>query len=230
MNDDKNKITQLKKDTKSYGETTKATADNPVSLLQEAIREVRVASAERAESAADIAELNRLKLEMLAENLQETFEEAARYENLFDCAISSVPSPRLFIDPISHVAMARDQKTYRFMRNTRQGRVILEESAEISVVSDAVTRYMAERIVEQQTLLGQPAQSEDAAPKSSLIKGKTDSAPVKPQEQEGPWSDFFLGLSWFFVGVIVGAALLYLWANGILDGQTASDAATTATQ
>lgn len=228
MTKDNTNITQLKSEQKSYGDKAK-TGDNPVNLLQEAIREVRVASAERAESVADIAELNRLKLEMLGESLKDTFDEAARYPDLFDCAISSVPTPRLFVDAVTHVTMARDQKTYRVIRNTRQGRVILEESPEISVITNAVTRYMAERIVEQQTLLDQPMMSEEATPKAALVNKDHDKEATIKHEQEGPWSDFFLGLSWFLVGVIAGAAMLYLWANGYLDGATISDAASTNT-
>lgn len=183
----------------------------PVSLLKEAIREVRIASAERAESAADVAEVSRLKLEMLAEHLEETFEESARYEDLFDNAISAGKSPKLFIDAIAHVAMARDQKTYRLVRTSRQGRIILEESKELETVSRAVTRYMAERIVERQKLLDQPQEINLAS------KNLEETALPQGTERESPWADFFLGLIWFAVGAIVGGSLLYLWATGYLD-------------
>lgn len=233
MTKDNDKITHFNADLntkKKIDSVLKEPATNSVSLLQEAIREVRVASAERAESAADIAELNRLKLEMLAEELNETFEESARYHDLFDCAMSSVPTPRLFIDAISHVIMARDQKTYRFVRNTRQGRVILEESAEISVVSDAITHYMAERIVEHQTLLDQPALNENATPKTALVDKEAAKKAAKRDEKEGPWADFLLGLVWFVVGVITTSALIYLWTNGYLDSIIISDAVPTTSE
>lgn len=195
-----------------------APAHLPVSLLKEAIREVRVASAERAESAADVAEVSRLKLEMLAEHLEDTFEESTRYEDLFDNAISTGKSPKLFIDAIAHVIMARDQKTYRLVRMSRQGRMILEESKELETVARAVTRYMAERIVERQTLLDQPQEINLAS------KQEVEAAPAPVVEQEGPWADFFLGLIWFAVGSVVGGTLLYLWAAGYLDALFVAEA------
>lgn len=195
-----------------------APAHLPVSLLKEAIREVRVASAERAESAADVAEVSRLKLEMLAEHLEDTFEESTRYEDLFDNAISTGKSPKLFIDAIAHVIMARDQKTYRLVRMSRQGRMILEESKELETVARAVTRYMAERIVERQTLLDQPQEINLA--NTQEVKA----APAPAVAQEGPWADFFLGLIWFAVGSVVGGTLLYLWATGYLDALFVAEA------
>lgn len=195
-------------------------ANMPVSLLKEAIREVRVASAERAESAADVAEVSRLKLEMLAEHLEETFEESTRYDDLFDNAISAGKSPKLFIDTIAHVAMARDQKTYRLIRTSRQGRIILEESKELETISRAVTRYMAERIVERQKLLDQPQEI-------NLATGNQPAdTPAQTVEQEGPWADFFLGLIWFVAGAVIGGTLLYLWATGYLDALFISEAVT----
>lgn len=180
--------------------------DNPVNLLQEAIREVRVASAERAESIANTAEIARLKLEMLFEKLEESFSEAETYPDLFDTAISSGQSPKLFIDATTHVALARDQKTFRLIRATRKGRLVLEENEDADILAKAVTRYMAERIVERDTLLNAPEQTNQT----------TDQSNKEPTQMpvEGPWADFFLGLIWFVIGVCVGAALLYMWANG----------------
>ena len=49
--------------------------------------------------------------------------------------------------------MGRDRRTYRFLRDTRLGRVVLAESHEIKPVADQVTRYIAERIVERQRMI-----------------------------------------------------------------------------
>ena len=61
--------------------------------------------------------------------------------------------PRLWIDAVSHVTMGRDRRTYRFLRDTRLGRVVLAESLDIKPVADQVTRYVAERIVERQRMI-----------------------------------------------------------------------------
>ncbi|MGO4841804.1 hypothetical protein AB4144_57040, partial [Rhizobiaceae sp. 2RAB30] len=67
--------------------------------------------------------------------------------------ISSGLQPRLWIDAVSHVAMGRDRRTYRFVRDTRLGRVVLAESTDMKPVADKVTRYIAERLVERQRMM-----------------------------------------------------------------------------
>ena len=49
--------------------------------------------------------------------------------------------------------MGRDRRTYRFLRDTRLGRVVLAESTDMKAVADQVTRYIAERIVERQRMM-----------------------------------------------------------------------------
>ncbi|TIW30273.1 MAG: hypothetical protein E5V72_34810, partial [Mesorhizobium sp.] len=71
----------------------------------------------------------------------------------FDFAVSSGLQPRLWIDAVSHVAMGRDRRTYRFLKDTRIGRMVLAESTEMKPVADQVTRYVAERVVERQRMM-----------------------------------------------------------------------------
>src|SRR5690606_288221 len=71
----------------------------------------------------------------------------------FDLAISSGAEPRLWIDSVAHVTMGRDRRTYRFLRDTRLGRVVLCESSDIARVADQVTRYIAGRVIERQRMM-----------------------------------------------------------------------------
>jgi hypothetical protein len=54
---------------------------------------------------------------------------------------------------LSHVAMGRDKRLYRFLHDSRIGRRVLAESHEIPDLVQAVTAYVARRLVERQRAL-----------------------------------------------------------------------------
>src|SRR6185312_7081662 len=57
--------------------------------------------------------------------------------------------PRLWIDMTAFVAMGTDRRTYRFLKDTRLGRTIILETANLGDMADTVTHYVAERIIER---------------------------------------------------------------------------------
>jgi hypothetical protein len=59
----------------------------------------------------------------------------------------------LWIDAVAHVAMGRDKRIYRFLHDSRLGRRVLAESHEIPEIVQAVTSYVARRLVERQHAL-----------------------------------------------------------------------------
>jgi hypothetical protein len=59
----------------------------------------------------------------------------------------------LWIDAIAHVAMGRDRRVYRFVQDTRYGRKVLAESLHIPDIVQAVTKYLAQRLVERERAL-----------------------------------------------------------------------------
>ena len=120
--------------------------------LADAVREVKNAAADREDVVVELREAQKMRLELLAAELAPIFADVPADAG-FDFAISSGTQPRLWIDAVSHVTMGRDRRTYRFLRDTRLGRVVLAESHEIKPVADQVTRYIAERIVERQRMI-----------------------------------------------------------------------------
>ena len=50
----------------------------------------------------------------------------------------------------SFVVMDRDRRTYRFLKDTRLGRTVLLETANLNDMADVVTNYVAERIIERE--------------------------------------------------------------------------------
>ncbi|WP_237153155.1 hypothetical protein [Oryzibacter oryziterrae] len=142
-----------------------------VRRLSDAVRRVRIAEAERSDAFADLHEADRARLALLVEELQGVFAELPSNDDYFICEIAGSTPPRLWVDPTAHVMIGRDRRTYRFLKDTRFGRVVLIESADVHVVADAVTDYVAERVVERDR-----AQESDyllARLRSAALPGRT---------------------------------------------------------
>lgn len=173
--------------------------------LADAVREVKNAAADREDVVVELREAQKVRLELLAAELAPIFADVPADAG-FDFAISSGTQPRLWIDAVSHVTMGRDRRTYRFLRDTRLGRVVLAESHEIRPVADQVTRYIAERIVERQRMI-----DGDVEPVLVAVAdaNKVDAAPEAPSRWRGFLSGLALVLAGAAVGLIVTAALLW---------------------
>lgn len=175
-----------------------------VRRLSDAMREVKNANADRDDVVVEMREATRTRLELLAQELEPVFADVPRDEAMFDFAISSGTQPRLWIDAVSHVAMGHDRRTYRFLRDTRLGRVVLAESTDMKPVADRVTRYIAERMVERQRLVEGDV--------TMLPRGE-DGAGADKAAHPGRWSSFLTGLALVVVGGAVGVIGMLLFLS-----------------
>jgi hypothetical protein len=183
-----------------------------VRRLSDAMREVRIAKADRNDVVVDLKDADRARLEILAEQLKPVIEEIPADDEQFDFAISTGLQPRLWVDATSHVMLARDRRTYRFVRDTRHGRVVLCETADIKQVQERVTNYVAERIVERQRMLEgemEPLRDGASASRESLMA--SGGAYDRPAASKDEWSELSTGVIWFSAGALTGAALIFLW-------------------
>jgi predicted metal-dependent RNase len=121
--------------------------------LKDALRKARVESAERSGIVVDLHDAEVARLELLNEAIEPLFDEIPAEVDLFDLGISRGETPKLWIDAIAHVAMGRDKRVYRFVQDTRYGRKVLAESVHISEIVQAVTKYLAQRLVERERAL-----------------------------------------------------------------------------
>lgn len=121
--------------------------------LSDVVREAKIAAADRQDVVVDMKEADRGRLELLAEELWPILDEVPRDDDQFDFFLSSGQQPRLWIDAIAHVQMGTDRRTYRFVRDTRYGRVVMAESGDLLKIADSVTQYVAERMVQRQQFL-----------------------------------------------------------------------------
>ena len=131
-----------------------AAADSP-GPLKEAVRKTRIEVAEKSSIVVDLRDAEVARLELLNDALDPLFEETPPDIDLFDRGISRGDTPRLWIDAIAHVAMGRDKRHYRFMHDTRYGRKVLAESNDIAAMVEAITHYVAARIIERERALAE---------------------------------------------------------------------------
>lgn len=159
--------------------------------LRDALHKARIEAADRTGVVVDLRDAEAARLEILNEALNPLFTEIPANIDLFDRGISQGDTPRLWIDAVSHIGMGRDKRTYRFVQDTRFGRTVLAESHDVPTIVNAVTDYIARRMVEREQALVVPA-----------VPAVQQAAPVKQRGRVWP----------FVFGVIVGAIALFALA------------------
>ncbi len=170
-----------------WGSQSARDSKRPV-RLRDALHRARIEAADRTGVVVDLRDAEVARLEILNDTLDPLFADIPDRVDIFDRGISQGDQPRLWIDVVAHVMMGRDKRTYRFVQDTRYGRVVLSESPHVAETAEAITNYVARRIVEREHAL-------------------VASAPVvvAPQRPKSP--------VWMLViGFLLGAAALFLVA------------------
>jgi hypothetical protein len=156
--------------------------------LRSAVREARIEAAERSAVVVDLRDAEAARLEMLNDAIDPVFKEIPpEHLDLFDRGLTQGTVPRLWLDNVAHVTMGHDKRTYRLLVDTQYGRRVLAESTDIPPLVEAITRYVARRLVAREQGL---AASLDQAG-SRLRVGAIPA---------------------FVIGVLAGVALLFLIA------------------
>ena len=127
-----------------------ARPSEPPHRLKEALRKARIDQADRTSIIVDLQDAELARLELLNEALDPLFEEIPAEIDLFDRGISRGETPRLWIDALTHVDMGRDKRIYRFLQDTRYGRKVLAETGNVIEIVEAVTKYVAQRMIERE--------------------------------------------------------------------------------
>ncbi len=166
-----------------------AVSDTRPVRLRDALRQARIEAADRTGVVVDLRDAEVARLEILNEALDPLFAQIPEQVDLFDRGISEGDTPRLWIDVVAHVVMGRDKRIYRFVQDTRFGRIVIAESHDVSAIVDAVTDYVARRMVEREHALV-------ATPAKPLVLEKS--------RRHGFWI--------FALGFVVGAVALFALA------------------
>ncbi|MFT4275643.1 MAG: hypothetical protein QM576_04720 [Rhodopseudomonas sp.] len=167
-----------------------STAARPM-RLKDALRQARIEAADRTGVVVDLRDAELARLEILNEALDPLFAEIPPGVELFDRGISQGDTPRLWIDVVAHVVMGRDKRIYRFVQDTAYGRIVLAESYEAAKIVDAVTGYLARRLVERERAL-------------SLPPAQVAPPPPAPPRRSRLWT--------FVLGFVAGALALFALA------------------
>lgn len=210
------------------------TTDNrgeKVRSLRDAIRSVRTAEAERSDVVVELRDAERARLEILAEELRSVFNEVPEDDEQFIFTVASGTPPRLWIDMTSFVVMARDRRSYRFLKDTRLGRTVILETAKIEDIADTITHYVAERIIERERALEgdwliKRARQDDLGTRLSEETRRDDerralarealatAAAARPRRAAPPVDPRNVGwlVAAFLGGILVGAIVLFAYA------------------
>ncbi|HEY4986995.1 MAG TPA: hypothetical protein VII39_10275 [Bradyrhizobium sp.] len=129
-----------------------ATDPRPI-RLRDALRQARIEAADRTGVVVDLRDAEVARLEILSDALDPLFTQIPDSVDLFDRGLSQGETPRLWIDVVAHVVMGRDKRIYRFVQDTRFGRIVLTESHEVAAIVQAVTDYVARRMIERERAL-----------------------------------------------------------------------------
>jgi hypothetical protein len=140
--------------------------------LRDALRRARIEAADRTGVVVELRDAEVARLEILNEALDPLFSQVPEQVDLFDRGVSQGETPRLWIDVVAHVVMGRDKRIYRFVQDTRFGRIVIAESHDVPVIVDAVTGYVARRMVEREhAMVATPVTAEPAAEKKPRRRG-----------------------------------------------------------
>jgi hypothetical protein len=162
--------------------------------LKAAVRQARIEAAERTSVVVDLRDAEVARLEILNEALNPVFAEIPEEIELFDRGISRGDTPRLWLDAVAHVGMGPDKRTYRLVQDTSYGRRVLQEGGEVAPIVQAVTQYVARRLVERERALAAHASS----PASDGHDGRAE-------RRHWRWNV----VKAFFFGLIAGVCALF---------------------
>jgi hypothetical protein len=167
--------------------TGDAAGDPRSTRLRDALRQARIEAADRTGVVVELRDAEVARLEILNDALDPLFGQVPENIDLFERGISQGETPRLWIDVVAHVLMGRDKRIYRFVQDTRFGRTVLAESHDVPAIVDAVTDYVARRIIEREHAMA-----------------ATPDVDRAPKRRRGFWL--------FALGLVVGAIALFALA------------------
>ena len=192
-----------------------------VRSLRDTIREVRTAETERADVVVELRDAERARLELLAEELRGVFAEVPAEDDQFIFTVAQGTPPRLWIDMTAFVVMGRDRRTYRFLKDTRLGRTVIVESAELADVADTITHYVAERIIERERaiegdwLIKRVMRDEsERRQEARQVVAAAAQAVAAPEKTPARFDSRALGwlVAAFLGGILIGVVVLFAYA------------------
>ncbi len=154
--------------------------------LAMAMNQARMELADREGVQSEARTYGAARLEALRRKLAPLYAAIPRDVEMFDLGLVAQDRPRLFVDIIAFIEMNRDQTAYRFLQETRAGRVTLAETGDDKVMIDHVTQYVARRLVERERALAAIGNFGLPTPVEPVKDTKPAPAPEKQPQPEMP--------------------------------------------
>jgi hypothetical protein len=162
--------------------------------LAVAMNQARIDMADRSGLKVEAQTYGAAKLEALRRKLMPLYAAIPRDVELFDLGLVTQERPRLYVDIIAFIEMNRDQTAFRFLQESRNGRITLAETDDDKTIIEEVTRYVARRLVEREHALENTAPIVLAAPKAlptidapmSVLAPDTPPRPEMPKAAAAP--------------------------------------------
>lgn len=118
--------------------------------LRDVLTLVKNRQADVSDATVERRSADQSRLELLAEELRPLVDAIDESDERFDLAIAKGETVRLWIDMTSFVALAGDGRTYRFLKDTRGGRIILAQFDDPGIMADTIGEYIGERVIERE--------------------------------------------------------------------------------
>ncbi|MEE9314875.1 MAG: hypothetical protein V3V02_09515 [Rhizobiaceae bacterium] len=176
--------------------------------LKEALDFAKNREADRSDVVVDMKAAEQARLELLANELRPLLNEIDETDERFDFALTKGERPRLWIDMTSFVVMGHDKRSYRFLKDTRMGRMVLAETHDMDKAADIVSEYVADKVLEREramegeweSLKNSTALTKDVEGGALINTSRVGSAKTKPS--------IWKSLGWFIFGAFCCVAAL----------------------
>ena len=188
--------------------------------LKALIRRAKLDNAERSSVIAELRGAEFARLELLRDALEPVFAQVPAAAELFDHGLVPGEKPRLFVDIVAFIEMARDRRLYRFIQDTRGGTIVLAESDKIEAMTQEVANYLSRRLIEREKALSAPhlPHLPNAAWTAEPPMESMDAAPpLPPGDAMAPRrrnAAFWQVLLTLLIGLVLGAALMLAYRTG----------------
>lgn len=93
------------------------------------------------------------RLERLAGDIKDVFEDLPVRQGLFEFSFSDDEDPRFLIDNVAYIATDPETNEYEFKKETRLGTAHLGRTSNRRHMAKLVTRYISEKLLDQQRIL-----------------------------------------------------------------------------
>lgn len=193
----------------SFGGASGRDSARPAPDLAAALRTARAQDAERTYAINDLRILAMTRLTLLRDALAPVLRQIPDDVDLFDVGLMPGDPPRLFIDMIAFVEIGHDRH-FRLFQNRRHGRVMIAEADTVDRAVDAVTAYIARRLVERDKALASDlaaAQTEEPLVPPGTLAEKTGFRTPSARWPLSGW--YILGQVFWFIVEVLGLLTLF---------------------